>query len=110
MDQCAETNAFSGSGPDIVIEDIGNLTDLLGEAWGGATVIGHGRGIVDAHAAFHVNGTQVVGPRGAAVAPVSGTAGASYGPAEQGILNDVVATVNAIISRLGAASGHGLIT
>lgn len=110
MYQCAEINAFCASGADIVIEDIGNLTDLSAESWGGGTIVGHGRNVVDAHTAFLVNGTQVVGQRGAAVGMVNGTAGASYGAAEQTIMNDLVAVVNTIISRLSSANGHGLIT
>ncbi len=57
-----------------------------------------------------IAGLQILTIRGAAVTSVSGTAGATYGAAEQAIINALVVAVNALISRLSASGGgHGLI-
>src|SRR6185312_15495839 len=49
------------------------------------------------------NGVQVVSTRQPAVPTVSGTAGATYRSVEQGLLNSLIATVQAIYTTLGTA-------
>lgn len=54
------------------------------------------------------NFKQVVGPRQPAVPTVTGTAGATYTAVEQGLINALIATVQALYTELGT-TGHGLL-
>ena len=53
-----------------------------------------------------INSVKVLGQQGAAVATVSGVAGGTYTATEQGMLNNLVIAVDALISRL---QDHGII-
>jgi hypothetical protein len=58
---------------------------------------------------IQIAGQTVVGPRLPAVPTIAGLPGESYGAAEQRMLVDLAAAVNALIARLRATTGHGLI-
>lgn len=58
---------------------------------------------------YKVAGTKVVGAQGASVADVTGTAGGTYTGTEQTIINDLVSQLNALLARVRASTGHGLI-
>lgn len=62
--------------------------------------------IVRLDSVLSIGGNQVVGPRGAAVADVTGTAGAAYTATEQGMINSLKTQLNLALARLRA---HGLI-
>lgn len=74
----------AGSGYFDIRNSTGTIKVALGVVSGGA------------NGSIEINGSQVVGPRGAAVADATGT-------------GDVVAQLNALLARLRASTGHGLI-
>jgi len=60
-------------------------------------------------AQLRIGGQQVVGTRKAAVSTVTQTAGATYTATEQAMLNAIKASLNDLINKLSAGTGHGLL-
>lgn len=55
-----------------------------------------------------ISDQKVLGPQQPSVSTISGVAGASYTAAEQSLINLLISTVNTMIGRLRASTGHGL--
>jgi hypothetical protein len=60
-------------------------------------------------AQLRIGGQQVVGTRKAAVAAITQTAGATYTATEQAMMNAMKASLNDLINKLSAGTGHGLL-
>lgn len=86
LDFTAGTLSATGAGGILAVEDGGTGADM--SVTGPGVVYQTG------------NGTNFAAYQTAAVADVSGTAGATYGATEQGMLNDLTAAVNAILAAL----------
>jgi parallel beta-helix repeat protein len=95
---------FVGSGP-VRTTIAGNKTETTDNTY---TITGSALNL--SSGVLQVNAQKVVGARLASVAIVTGSAGGTYTSVEQGMINNLVTSVNALIARLNSTTGHGLIT
>ena len=59
---------------------------------------------------LRIAGQRVVNTRKAAVSTITQTAGATYTATEQAMMNAMKASLNDLIAKLSATSGHGLLS
>jgi hypothetical protein len=105
-------DSYDGGGePHALYPDTDPHTLTVQPSGGHKMLLHGGHGVVNLEptGSIQIAGQTVVGPRLPTVPTIAGLPGESYGAAEQRLLVDLVATVNALIARLRATTGHGLI-
>jgi hypothetical protein len=100
-----------GAEPHALYPDTDPHTLTVQPSGGHKMLVHGGRGAVNLEptGSIQIAGQTVVGPRLPGIPTIVNSPGESYGQAEQRMLVELAATVNALIARLNATTGHGLI-